>query len=201
VLFPEQVKQHTTYLNTNGHEDVDLALDGLVWLSSGVHKRDELVVDSLMVNDIQTVLTNLLHNILLVHFTAARLLGLLEALLNLSCQLPTFPVHAATHLGLDLCPQLSNELDIDIGFKKSGTELLEECVNSLRKGVRLPSRSSSPSGSQRSVLASGGPSDPTKGQRTASSMDDDLENWLRAPCRRAPRSASTMALIRLLVGE
>jgi hypothetical protein len=40
-----------THLNTNGHEDVDLALDRLVRLGSGVDERDKFVVDGLMLVD------------------------------------------------------------------------------------------------------------------------------------------------------
>lgn len=65
----------STHLNTDGHQDVDLALNRLVRLGSRVNKRNQLVIN------------RLLDYILLVRLTPAGLLRLLEILRDLQCQL------------------------------------------------------------------------------------------------------------------
>ena len=73
-------------LDTDRHQNIDFALDRLVWLDSRVHQSNKLVVDRLDVSFVRIGFQQdayFLHDILLVRFLSSSLVCLLQTLLDL----------------------------------------------------------------------------------------------------------------------
>lgn len=103
-----------THLNTNGHEHIDFALDGLVRLGSGVNKGNELVVDSLKSARRYFICKpTFCTRFFLLTSRALAFSASSKLRLTYRCQL-AFGAAQRTNLGLNFSPELRNKLNIDV---------------------------------------------------------------------------------------